>query len=116
MPRYSPHGPAPQVTAIEPFINGHRSARELSILVGLCEYTVRHHLKRLHESGYIHISDWHRDVYGRESVKIFDWGREKDAPKSRPMTSAERQRRHRAKIPVRTLQHVMALMPFTTER
>ena len=75
---------------------GTRSCAELAQDTGLHKLTVYHYTRELHKVKAIHVCMWDRDERGRSSVKIYQLGEKKDAPRVRE-TSAVRQARCRAK-------------------
>jgi hypothetical protein len=64
-------------------------------------------LRAFYKYNLIHISDWEQDRRGRDSIKIYKWGKGKDAKRFK-MTDAEKQRRRRELL--RKIKHPVSLL------
>lgn len=75
---------------------GTRSCRELADETGLHVLTVYQYTKEMHKQGLIHIATWEYNDYGRPSIRIYMWGKGKDATRQ-TMTRKEAHQRRKAR-------------------
>ena len=64
-------------------------------------------LRTFHKYKLVHISDWDQDRRGRDSVRIYKWGKGKDVKRFR-MTAAQRQQRRRDLL--KKISHPISLL------
>lgn len=77
-------------------VEGTRTCEELAQDTGLHKLTVYQYTRELYKAGVLHICAWEADMRGRDIVKVYRLGEEKDAPRNKD-SGAERARRYRAK-------------------
>jgi len=69
-------------------------------------------LRIFHKYKLVHISDWEQDRRGRDSVRIYKWGKGKDVKRFK-MTAAQRQQRRRDLL--KKINHPVSLLrPLST--
>lgn len=81
---------------IKLLMEGTRSCTELANETGLHVLTVYQYCKEFHKQGLIHIASWEYNDYNRPSIKIYMWGKGKDATRA-TMSRAEAHRRRKAR-------------------
>ena len=77
-------------------LEGNHTCKELAELTGAHYVTVLLYARELHKAGAAHISGWEKDSRGRDIIKVYKIGADKDAKRQR-MSQAKRQERYRAK-------------------
>ena len=70
------------------------SIQALADKTGLHYGTVRIFTSLAHREKIIYIAGWQQDSRGRDAIKLYAWGKRKDAPRFK-LTEAERQKRYR---------------------
>lgn len=83
-------------------LDGPCSINELKLVSGLNISTLHEYMRALRKEGVVHICGWERDSTGRESLRVFKLGNDKDAPrakKSKALIAREcRKRKQDAKL------------------
>lgn len=64
-------------------LDGPCSINELKLVSGLNISTLHEYMRALRKEGVVHICAWERDTTGRESLRVFKLGNEKDAPRAK---------------------------------
>lgn len=85
-----------QAHLIKAMLEGIYTCKELAEHTGLHYVTVLQYTRELHSAGAAHICGWEKDIYGRDSIKVYKIGEGKDARRQR-MSMAERAARSRSK-------------------
>ena len=93
-------------------LDGVFDCRELADLTGLHYVTVLDYTRELHRTGAAHISEFHQDARGADTIKVYKIGRGADAVRLK-MTSAERTARYRAAKTLRDAQAVLTISGLT---
>jgi len=83
-------------------LDGPCSISELKLVSGLNVSTLHEYMRALRKEGVVHICGWEKDATGRESLRVFKLGNEKDAPRAKK-TKAQiarecRKRKQEAKL------------------
>jgi predicted ArsR family transcriptional regulator len=73
------------------------SAAEIAMAGGLKLPTARRHLQGLIDDKLVHVESWGDDPRGYPTVRLYRWGRKKDAPRPTAATPAERMAACRAR-------------------
>lgn len=64
-------------------LDGPCSINELKLVSGLNISTLHEYMRALRKEGVVHICGWEKDATGRESLRVFKLGNEKDAPRAK---------------------------------
>ena len=75
---------------------------------GLHKVTVTRYTRELHKAGALHIAYWEADSLGRECIKGYRIGDQRDAPRQKRKTPAQRTALYRARKRQRELLQMMA--------
>jgi hypothetical protein len=95
-----------QAKLIEAMLDGVYTCAELADVTGLHYATVLHYTRELHRAKAAHIRQWEKDSRGRDSIKIYQIGRGKDAKREK-LTDNERKARWRQKQKAIELANIM---------
>ena len=95
-----------QAHLIKLLLEGAYTCKELAEQTGLHYVTVLQYCRELHEVGAAHICMWQKDARGRDAIKIYKLGEDKDR-KRQKMSDAQRQQKYRDKIAQKKLQNVL---------
>lgn len=85
-----------QAQLIKLMLDGVYTCKELAEQTGLHYVTVLQYTRELHAAGAAYICAWEKDGRGRDAVKIYKIGDQRDAQRKR-MTAAQRQAKSREK-------------------
>jgi predicted ArsR family transcriptional regulator len=96
-----------QAQLIKLMLDGVYTCHELAEQTGLHYVTVLQYARELHAAGAAHICAWEKDSRGRDAIKIYKIGENRDA-KRKKMTSAERQAKSRERRFNLEMMHRMA--------
>jgi hypothetical protein len=64
-------------------MDGPCSIQELKVISGLSINTLHEYMRALRKEGVAHIGAWEKDATGRDSLRVYKLGSEKDAPRSK---------------------------------
>ena len=64
-------------------LDGPCSVHELQAVSGLNISTLHEYMRALRKEGVVHICGWEKDATGRDSLRIFKLGDDKDAPRAK---------------------------------
>lgn len=85
-----------QAQLIKLMLDGVYTCHELAEQTGLHYVTVLQYARELHAAGAAYICAWEKDTRGRDAIKIYKIGEQRDAQRKR-MSAAQRQARSREK-------------------
>jgi predicted ArsR family transcriptional regulator len=85
-----------QAQLIKALLDGVYTCMELAEITGLHYVTVLQYTRELHSAGAAYICAWEKDSRGRDAVKIYKIGEQRDAQRKK-MTAAQRQAKSRTK-------------------
>jgi len=81
---------------VEALVRGGGTVPELSETSGLALNTTRKFIRALRNRSLVKVALWKRDVWGRHTIAVYDWGSSHyDAKRPPRMTSTERSARCR---------------------
>jgi DNA-directed RNA polymerase specialized sigma subunit len=78
-------------------LDGPATAHEVAEVTGIHLRTAQEWMRALKTEGVTHISAWHPDSLGRDSIPVYKIGAGKDKPRS-VMGTVESSRRYRARL------------------
>jgi transcription initiation factor IIE alpha subunit len=64
-------------------LDGPCSINELKQVSGLNTNTLHAYMRALRKEGVVHICGWEKDATGRESLRVFKLGNDKDVPRTK---------------------------------
>ncbi|APW43323.1 winged helix-turn-helix domain-containing protein [Rhodoferax saidenbachensis] len=64
-------------------MDGPCSIQELKVISGLSINTLHEYMRALRKEGVAHIGAWEKDATGRDSLRVYKLGNDKDAPRSK---------------------------------
>lgn len=76
-------GPLSVAKITRALLDGPCSILELRLVSGLNISTLHEYMRALRKEGVVHICGWEKDATGRESLRIFKLGADKDAPRAK---------------------------------
>ena len=79
---------------IKRLIKDDATVKELTEVSGNHKVTIETLMRVFKDHGLVHVCGYEQDKYGRDLIKIYRWGKGKDAQRYR-LTPAERSRRYR---------------------
>lgn len=85
-----------QAQLIKLMLDGVYTCHELAEQTGLHYVTVLQYARELHAAGAAYICAWEKDTRGRDAIKIYKIGEQRDAQRKK-MSAAQRQARSREK-------------------
>ena len=95
--------------AIECMLDGAMTCIEIAEHTGLHRLTVGRLQLALHRRGAAYICGWGPDAMGRLVQPLYRIGRDKDCPRPKPLSMAERNERRRAKAASKKLYAAMGI-------
>jgi DNA-binding MarR family transcriptional regulator len=93
---------------LEEMLEGPSTAQNLAEHTGMSLITVQRTLRVMHRRGLVYISGWEKDSTSRWAVRVFTFGKGKDAKRPPPKPRAQKSREHRAKTRLDYLKNLGA--------
>ena len=90
------------------------TVHEIADETGLHKVTVTRYTRELHKARAVHIAHWEADSLGRECIKGYRIGDQRDVPRQKRKTAAQRTALYRARKRQRVLLHQLAGRPHAT--
>lgn len=84
------------------------TVHEIAEETGLHKVTVTRYTRELHKAKAVHVAYWEADSLGRECIKGYRIGEQRDVPRQKRKTTAQRTALHRQRKQQRALLQMMA--------